>query len=231
MPGFGDQLTSDQRWDLVYYIWRFSTSEDTLRRGAEIYQQDCASCHGEDGRSMILGAANFSDHRFLANQSPSDLYVVVTQGEGSMPAWQARLSQDDRWAVINHIRTFNYDPTVSGESPEVEPQPSPTEAPRAECEPYLDQTNPFPWDDAGAAAAGEAIYSSCAGCHAQDGRGALPGIVDLTDPLFQTRLRQESGEVFCSTAEGIEGMPAWKDQLSEEQMWQVLTYIASLGGQ
>ncbi|MGD2155401.1 MAG: c-type cytochrome [Anaerolineales bacterium] len=231
MPGFGEQLTSDQRWNLVYYVWRFSTSEEILRQGAEIYQQDCASCHGEDGRSMILGAANFSDHRFLANQSPSDLYVVVTQGEGSMPAWQARLSQDERWAVINYIRTFNYAPTISGEIPEIEPEPITTEAPRAECEPYLDQTNPFAWDDAEAAAAGEAIYSSCAGCHGEEGTGSLPGIVDFTDPLFQNKLRQESGEVFCSTAEGINGMPAWKDQLSEEQIWQVLTYIASLGGQ
>jgi mono/diheme cytochrome c family protein len=115
MPAFGEELTSDERWAVVYYVWRFSTTADILQIGHEIYQSNCVSCHGEDGRSMILGAANFSDQRFMANKSPSDLYVSVTQGQGSMPAWQARLGQDDRWAVIDYIRTFTYAPQVGEE--------------------------------------------------------------------------------------------------------------------
>jgi mono/diheme cytochrome c family protein len=30
-------------------------------------------------------------------------------------------------------------------------------------------------------------------------------------------------------AEGRQAMPGWKETLTAEQMWQVLTYIATLG--
>lgn len=228
MLAFGEELTSDQRWDVVYFVWRFSTTNQALARGREIYGADCASCHGEDGRSMILGAANFPDHRFLSNQSPSDLYVSVTQGRGSMPAWQARLSQEERWAVIDYVRTFNYDPNVSGEieTPE-EPEPTAAEPERPECAPYLAEVNPFGWDDAGAIASGETLYVSCAGCHGEDGTGAVPGVPDLSSPAVQADIRENVGEILCSLAEGLNTMPSFKSSMSEEEMWQALTYIAT----
>ena len=46
MPAFGDVLTSDERWDVVYYIWRLSTDEDHLQRGEQTYQANCVTCHG-----------------------------------------------------------------------------------------------------------------------------------------------------------------------------------------
>jgi mono/diheme cytochrome c family protein len=234
MPAFGTELSSDERWGVVYYIWRFSTTSDPMQTGSEIYTSNCASCHGEDGRSMILGAANFSDQRFLANQSPSDLYVSVTQGQGSMPAFQARLGKDDRWAVIDYIRTFSYDPTVSDEAEvsQAEPgesEPEEDEELSAACEPYLLQDNPFDWEDTAAIAGGEALYDSCTGCHGEDGKGRLPGILDFTDPSFQADLHDNPGKYLCSIAEGYNSMPAFKSTLDEEEMWKVLLYLAILG--
>lgn len=227
MPAFGDVLTSDERWDVVYYVWRLSTDEDHLQRGEHIYQANCVDCHGESGRSMILGAADLSDPRFLSNLSPSDLYLVVTQGIGSMPAWQARLSQDERWDVIDYLRTFTYDPSVSAES--TLPTQEQPEASRPECEPYVTQSNPFEWDQADAVSAGQALYASCAGCHGEDGSGGAPGAPDFTSPVFQGNLRSNSGEMLCSVAEGLNAMPGWKGTLNEEQMWQLLSYIGNLG--
>ena len=230
MPAFGEELTSDERWDVVYYVWRFSTAHEVLKEGNEIYTDDCDSCHGEDGRSQILGAANFPDQRFMANKSPSDLYVSVTQGQGSMPAWQARLSQEERWAVIDYIRTFTYDPQVDDDT-EIETSDSASgESERPECSPYLEQTNPFEWDDTDALAAGETLYNTnCAGCHGEDGVGKLPGILDFTDPASKADLPGNTNKYLCSIAEGYENMPPFKDKLSEEEMWQLLVWIAALG--
>ena len=69
----------------------------------------------------VLGAADLSDLRFVDDQAPCDFYLITTQGKGSMSAWQGRLSQDERWAVIDYVRTFSYDPTLPGEVADVPP--------------------------------------------------------------------------------------------------------------
>lgn len=228
MPSFRDSLTSDERWDVVFYVWRFSTSPEVLALGRNIYDASCSACHGADGTGQVLGSADFTDLRFVDDRAPRDFYLVVTQGKGSMPAWQGRLAQDDRWAVIDYLRTFSYDSVLPGDTVVA---PPPTPAAQVACDPiYLTQTNPFGWDDEAAAAAGQAIYAqACEMCHAADGSGALPGAPDLTTAEVQAELRAASGESLCVVAQGRNAMPGWKETLSLEQMWQVLTYIASLG--
>ncbi len=229
MPSFLDVLTSDDRWDVVFYMWNFSTSAETLALGRSLYEANCAACHGEDGVGKVLGAADFTDLHFVDNRAPRDFYLTVTQGKGSMPAWQGRLSQDERWAVIDYLRTFSYDATLPGETT-AEPPVLPTVTAAVCSSTYLSQSNPFAWDDATAIAAGNTIYSqSCAVCHGADGSGALPGAPDLTAAEVQGELRSTSGEFLCLMAEGRGVMPGWKETLSAEQMWDVLTYIGTFG--
>ncbi len=236
MPAFGEELSSDERWDLVYYVWRFATTEGRLSAGKEIYTAFCAECHGEDGRSQILDAADLSDQRFIAHQSPSTLYLSVTRGRGSMPAWQARLNQDERWMVIEYLRTFSYDPQIiepeevaAGE--ETAQEETTQEEDELTCDPaYLTQANPFDWGDAQAIAAGEPIYlRECAECHGEDGTGEIRGTPDFTNPAVRGGLIENPGEPLCRVSEGLNRMPAYKDILTETEIWQVLTYIASLG--
>ena len=230
MPAFGEELTSDERWAVVYYVWWFSTTDEILQGGGDIYQENCASCHGDDGRSMILGAANFPDQRFMANRSPSDLYVSVTQGLGSMPAWQARLSQDDRWAVIDYIRTFTYTPQIGEAAEAAAVDPTSSEQERPECAPYLQQVSPFEWDNGETIAVGQTLYdNNCAGCHGEDGTGRLPGILDFSDPTTQADLRNNSGKYICSIAVGYKNMPSFKNKFNEDEMWQLMNWIVSFG--
>lgn len=229
MPSFLNTMSSDERWDVVFYMWRFSTSADTLAVGKSLYEINCAACHGEDGVGKVLGAADFTDLRFMDDRAPRDFYLTVTQGKGSMPAWQGRLSQEERWAVIDYLRTFSYDATLPGETASATlAQPTSVEG---ECSTtLLSQSNPFAWDDAGAIDAGEIIYTqSCAVCHGEDGSGTLPGAPDLTTAEWQEELRTASGEFLCITAEGRGAMPGWKETLSGEQMWEVLTYMGTFG--
>lgn len=228
MPAFRDTLTSDERWDVMFYVWRFSTSADTLAVGRHLYEANCVACHGADGTGEVLGAADFTDLRFVDDRAPRDFYLIVTQGKGSMPAWQGRLSQDDRWAVIDYLRAFSYDPALPGEVAAASPPP--TAAATACASTYLAQSNPFAWDDAAAIAAGQLTYAeACAVCHGADGSGALPGAPDLSTAEAADELRSNAGEFLCIVAEGRNAMPGWKETLSAEQMWQVLTYIATLG--
>jgi len=232
MPAFGDQLSSDERWDLVYYVGRFATTDARLAIGKQVYTSFCQECHGEDGRSQILNAADLSDQRFIAPLSQSDLYLSITRGRGSMPAWQARLSQDERWMVVEYLRTFSYDPTLPAiASASAEAGQTGEEQEQSLCDAeFLAQTNPFEWSDTAAITTGEPIYiRECAECHGDDGVGKIARTPDFTNPAVSGSLQQDPGEFLCIVTEGINRMPSFKDTLTDTEMWQVLTFIASLG--
>ena len=227
MPAYRDSLSSDERWDVVFYVWRLSTTSEVLRAGEGIYQESCAACHGVDGSGELLGSADFTDLRQMDELAPRDLYLTVTQGRGSMPAWQARLSQDERWAVIDYLRSFSYDPGLEPGSAGVIPAATGTSAQVADCS---SQANPFAWDDTQAIAAGQGIFSTqCALCHGPEGQGGLPGTPDFSAAEVKTELLGDPGGYFCALTSGIGNMPGFDTKLTPEQRWQALTYLASLG--
>ncbi|MFO1248588.1 MAG: c-type cytochrome [Alphaproteobacteria bacterium] len=74
--------------------------------------------------------------------------------------------------------------------------------------------------------AGQGLFGkmNCAGCHAYDLTGGMGP--DLTDPSWQ--YGSKPGEVYHTIAEGtLRGMPAWKDKLTADEIWQLVAYIHS----
>ncbi|OQW32700.1 MAG: hypothetical protein A4E19_04885 [Nitrospira sp. SG-bin1] len=80
---------------------------------------------------------------------------------------------------------------------------------------------------------GREIYvHTCIRCHGIDGKGALgiklvPPPADLTSLTVQSRL---DGTLFRRIHEGKPNtaMGAWKHALSEEEIWDVLSYVRTL---
>ncbi len=98
--------------------------------------------------------------------------------------------------------------------------------------PYAGLKNPFPWDSTSAQAAGKKLYQqSCLGCHGVKGNN-LPAS-DFSSADFPKSLENRTDYYFWILSEGRldKGMPLYKSTLSEEQRWQVLTYLWSLGKQ
>ena len=81
---------------------------------------------------------------------------------------------------------------------------------------------------------GREIYmNTCIRCHGIDGKGVLgiklvPPPADLTSPVVQDRL---DGTLFRRIHEGKPNtaMGAWKHSLSDEEIWDVLAYVRTLG--
>ncbi len=151
-----------------------------------------------------------------------------------MPAWQARLDQDERWIVIEYLRTFSYDPRliVASEEAQVEDELAVPEE-ELPCDPMvLSQSNPFEWNDAQAISAGGIIYQrDCSECHGEDGTGEIPQARDFTNPVVRSGLLDNPGEHLCIVIVGLNRMPDFQETLSEEEMWQALTFMATLGEQ
>lgn len=70
--------------------------------GEAIYQANCASCHGADGS----GGAGPSLQGIGEEHTVPELVAVITNGRGSMPAWQGRLTPGEIDAVATYVSTI-----------------------------------------------------------------------------------------------------------------------------
>ncbi|HEY3644266.1 MAG TPA: c-type cytochrome [Gammaproteobacteria bacterium] len=80
-----------------------------------------------------------------------------------------------------------------------------------------------------AAREGQQIYlaMNCTTCHAYDGSGNQGP--DLTDTRW--RYGGLPIQIFNSIHDGRpKGMPSWKDKLTDDQIWKLVSYVESFGG-
>ncbi len=94
-----------------------------LQRGAALYAENCASCHGAKGEGPSPAFAQldpppiaFADRARARDRSVFGLYQVVTQGleETAMQSYAA-LPEEDRWALAFHSGTLAYGDVAAGE--------------------------------------------------------------------------------------------------------------------
>jgi cytochrome c oxidase cbb3-type subunit 3 len=70
-------------------------------------------------------------------------------------------------------------------------------------------------------------WYNCNGCHSNGGGGMGPALMDLS-----WRYGSEPEQVYASIVEGRpNGMPSFRGKLTEHQVWQLVAYVRSLGGQ
>src|SRR5262245_3893934 len=72
-----------------------------VERGEALYDEHCASCHGEKLRST--GA--MPDLRALRADERPRFDVTVQEGRGQMPAWRGQLSEQDFDQIWAYIRS------------------------------------------------------------------------------------------------------------------------------
>lgn len=74
-------------------------------RGADLYRQHCAQCHGSSGRPVLPTAPDLSHPTALLKPDPA-LLAAIRAGRGAMPAFQGLLRDRDILDVVAHLRTF-----------------------------------------------------------------------------------------------------------------------------
>lgn len=88
-------------------------SADSHARGEELYVKFCSKCHGMTGNGAGPSAHGFStDPRQLWTWYQADksadpyLFWFITNGRSDMPPWGLILSEDQRWDLVNYIKTL-----------------------------------------------------------------------------------------------------------------------------
>ena len=98
---------------------------------------------------------------------------------------------------------------------------------------YQNKTMPEGWwTDSEVIAEGKKIYNGkvvsaaiCFACHGRDGKPVMRGVPDFRDPGVMSG--KTARQLYWRISEGIPrtAMMAWKNKLSEKQIWKVIAYL------
>ena len=177
-----------------------------VAKGREIYQANCASCHGERGLGDGALASGMTPlppaigrASDMEDATPALLYRVISVGiPGTpMPAWAARLSAEDRWDVVAYLHTLRATP---GELLE-----------------------------------GEGLFlQNCASCHGATGGAdgvAATALTRLPEDIgtFRWQVERSDKQIAAAIRQGIPGsaMPP-THSLSDSAVAKTVAYIRSL---
>jgi mono/diheme cytochrome c family protein len=170
--------------------------------GGELYAENCAACHGEDGEGGIAPALNSQE--LLKMTSDAALFSLTRTGVPStiMPAWGQTFGGPFTDEQVAHMVAFirNWEPTA----PEPEPE----------------DTAPDP-------ARGALIYDqTCSVCHGQNGLGTDLSPA-LNDPERLNKLNDAWYRNTIAHGRPAKGMPTWGTVLSPAQINDVVALLAA----
>src|SRR5207245_11077045 len=88
----------------------------SLARGAQVFHEQCAACHGDTGRGdgpkarRLKGPppADLTDPAALGAVTPIDIYRKIMLGVAgaAMPSFEEPVPASDRWAVTAYVATL-----------------------------------------------------------------------------------------------------------------------------
>jgi cytochrome c5 len=87
---------------------------ESQAKAKELYEIDCAMCHGESGngqtdlaKSMGLSGIDFTNPATLSGKADGDLFDIIRNGKDKMPPESAGRAPDNVvWNLIIYIRKF-----------------------------------------------------------------------------------------------------------------------------
>jgi len=90
-----------------------AASAESNARGGTLYVKYCSKCHGLTGNGAGPSAHGFSTnprqlwawHSADASADPY-LFWMITNGRTDMPPWGVLLSENERWDLVNYIKTL-----------------------------------------------------------------------------------------------------------------------------
>jgi mono/diheme cytochrome c family protein/plastocyanin len=129
-------LDDQEVWDLTARIWRSNTSPAILAEGKDLYAQNCAACHGEQGAGdgvfaddlaassarsaagsadpadgMIQKPASLVDPSRMLAASPALLHGKILRGGmgTGMPSWGPLFTESQVWSLVAHLYSLQFD--------------------------------------------------------------------------------------------------------------------------
>lgn len=85
-------------------------SDASIHRGRRIYNSNCVPCHGVKGDANApvgkqMAAPNITTE-FYGAKPDGAIYGLLMNGGSNMPRYGYKFSEEDRWNLINYVRTL-----------------------------------------------------------------------------------------------------------------------------
>jgi len=83
----------------------------SLEQGKSLFAINCALCHGQTSAEPGLVGKKLNppppglDHDLVKDRSDAHIFKAITFGFGRMPPFQDKLSPNERWDLVNFLRT------------------------------------------------------------------------------------------------------------------------------
>ena len=95
-----------------------TATPESVAKGKELYMErtkgNCVFCHGETGAGnqenlarLRRKPADLTNNERMTAMTDGEAFWKVTKGiQGIMPAGERRMSEEERWHVVNYVRTL-----------------------------------------------------------------------------------------------------------------------------
>lgn len=84
----------------------------SVNDGKLLYQQECRACHGDAGKGdgptakdLEKAPGDLSNTK-MWDQTDGELFWKITNGRKPMPSFEEKFTDEQRWSVVNYIRTL-----------------------------------------------------------------------------------------------------------------------------
>ena len=85
---------------------------ESANRGAKIFKTRCMICHGVQGKGDGIGGKALTPKPqnltsgMVQSQTDGEIFWKVTNGRNDMIKWGPILSEEQRWDLVNYVRTL-----------------------------------------------------------------------------------------------------------------------------
>ena len=88
-----------------------NSSAQSIAKGSDLYQKNCASCHGKtalgDGMAGMMLNPKPADLRAMSGGHPDgDFAWKIANGRGAMPGWKNAMTEEEIWHTVNYIQSL-----------------------------------------------------------------------------------------------------------------------------
>jgi cytochrome c oxidase cbb3-type subunit III len=207
-----------------------------------LFQQNCAGCHGNDGK---LGAAPpLNDPLFRAIVSEDDLVSILSKGRQKtlMPAFAKEnggsLTPEQIQVLVKEIKGIPYrivekkefgsaKVEVVADASGITPRWGPVGKPPEDTPSYREPSASSIGNNPGEKKKGESVYArACAGCHGDHGQGIereRKTVRTINDPVFLALISNQALRRFAITGRTDLGMPTYAEARPADPAFVPLT--------